>query len=78
MGGDVAASASTISGGASRISRLDGRGLVRLRRALRRCTDPSDAIAANPGKSDRAIAADIGVDHKTVARAQANWGIVPS
>jgi hypothetical protein len=28
------------------------------------------AIAANPEKSDRAIAADIGVDHKTVAKAR--------
>lgn len=28
------------------------------------------AIAANPGKSDRAIAADIGVSHRTVNRAR--------
>lgn len=28
------------------------------------------AVAVDPGKSDRAIAADIGVDHKTVAKAR--------
>lgn len=30
----------------------------------------ADAIKANPGKSNRAIAAEIGVDHKTVAKAR--------
>lgn len=33
-----------------------------------------DAIAANPQKSDRAIAADIGVDHKTVGAARRELG----
>lgn len=32
------------------------------------------AIAANPQKSDRAIAADIGVDHKTVGAARRELG----
>ena len=44
-------------------------------RALR----AKEAIKANPEKSDRAIAADLGVDHKTVAAARkANWGGLPS
>ncbi len=30
----------------------------------------AEAVAANPEKSNRAIAADIGVDHKTVAKAR--------
>ena len=32
------------------------------------------AIATNPGKSDRAIAAEIGVDHKTVGKARKATG----
>jgi len=34
----------------------------------------ADAIAKNPEKSDRAIAAEIGVDHKTVAKARKSVG----
>ena len=36
------------------------------------------AIAANPDKSDRAIAAEIGVDHETVWQStEINWRIIP-
>jgi hypothetical protein len=34
----------------------------------------AEAVAANPEKSDRAIAKDIGVDHKTVAKARKSGG----
>ena len=34
----------------------------------------ADAIQANPQKSDRAIAADLGVSHQTVARARDSTG----
>lgn len=34
----------------------------------------ADAIAANPQKSDRAIAADLGIDHKTVGAARRETG----
>jgi hypothetical protein len=34
----------------------------------------AQAIKANPGKSDRAIAADIGVSHPTVAKARSELG----
>ena len=34
----------------------------------------AEAIKANPGKSDRAIAADIGVSHPTVAKARSELG----
>jgi hypothetical protein len=34
----------------------------------------AEAIKANPGKSDRAIAADIGISHPTVAKARAELG----
>jgi hypothetical protein len=32
------------------------------------------AVAANPGKSDRAIAAELGLDHKTVGKARRSTG----
>src|SRR5262249_22179767 len=34
----------------------------------------ADVVAANPAKSDRAIASEIGVDHKTVAKARKSTG----
>jgi hypothetical protein len=34
----------------------------------------AEAVAANPEKSDRAIAAEIGVDHKTVSKARKATG----
>ena len=34
----------------------------------------AEAVTANPNKSDRAIAADIGVDHKTVSKARKSGG----
>jgi hypothetical protein len=37
----------------------------------------AEAVAANPGKSDRAIAAEIGCDHKTVAKARRARGESP-
>jgi hypothetical protein len=37
-------------------------------------TRAAKAIAANPNKSDRAIAADLGVDHKTVGKARKSTG----
>ena len=35
------------------------------------------ALAARPGLSDRAIAEQVGVDHKTVGQVRANWGNSP-
>jgi hypothetical protein len=37
----------------------------------------AEAVAASPGKSDRAIAAEIGRDHKTVAKARRARGASP-